>query len=70
MNEGVAVITSPDDYSYTTVTLLKPSPKPLDEVRGTVITMYQNKLEKEWVEDLHRDNNIYIDYNTLLGLIR
>ena len=70
LQEGNAVITKPDEFRYTAVTKLLPSPKPLDEVRGAVITLYQNKLEKEWVESLRRDNNIFIDYNTLLGLIR
>ena len=46
------------------------SAKPLDEVRGTIITQYQNLLEKEWVEQLHKDNDIFIDYDTILGLIR
>ncbi len=70
MQEGNAVITKADEFRYTTVTKLLPSPKPLDEVRGTIITQYQNLLEKEWVEQLHKDNDIFIDYDTILGLIR
>ena len=70
MQEGSAVITKADEFRYSTVTKLPPSPKPLEEVRGAVITQYQNLLEKEWVEQLHKENDIFIDYNTILGLIR
>ena len=70
MQEGNAVITKPEEFRYSTVTKLPPSPKPLEEVRGAVITQYQNLLEKEWVEQLHKSNDIFIDYNTILGLIR
>jgi peptidyl-prolyl cis-trans isomerase SurA len=70
MNEGNAVITNENEFRYSTVTKLPPSPKPLEEVRGAVITLYQNQLEKEWVETLRSNNDISIDYKTLLGLIR
>ncbi|MEP2773859.1 MAG: peptidylprolyl isomerase [Fulvivirga sp.] len=32
--------------------VLPPSTKPFDQVRGLVISDYQNQLEKEWVEEL------------------
>lgn len=70
MREGSAVVTDESEFRYTTLTKMLPSPKPLEEVRGIIITQYQNQLEKEWVEQLHKDNDIFIDYNALLSLIR
>lgn len=70
MQEGNLVINRPEEKRYITVSKLMPSPKPLSEVRGIVISQYQNLLEKEWVEQLHRDNDIFIDYQGILSLIR
>ena len=70
MQEGHAVVTSASERRYTTVSRLLPSPKPLEEVRGVIITQYQNKLEQEWVESLRRNCNITINYAPIKNLIR
>ncbi|MBO7465985.1 MAG: peptidylprolyl isomerase [Bacteroidales bacterium] len=70
MQEGHAVVTSASERRYTTVSRLLPSPKPLEEVRGVIITQYQNKLEQEWVESLRRNCNITINYAPIMNLIR
>ena len=50
-------------------TLLAPSPKPLAEIKGLVISEYQDVLEKEWIEQLHRDNKVWVDRQTIYTLI-
>jgi len=50
--------------------VLPPSPKPLKEVKGLVMSEYQNKLEEEWISSLYKNNEIWIDYTTILSLIK
>jgi len=45
--------------------ILDPELKELDEVKGTVISDYQNYLEKTWIEELKRTFSLEINYNTL-----
>ncbi len=45
--------------------ILSPELKELNEVRGTVISDYQNYLEKTWIEELKRTFSLEINYNTL-----
>ena len=45
--------------------ILDPQPKTLNEVKGTVISDYQNDLEKTWLEALKDKNDIVINYSTL-----
>ena len=45
--------------------ILDPQPKTLKEVKGTVISDYQNDLEKTWLEALKDKNDIVINYSTL-----
>ena len=49
--------------------ILPPSPKPLNEIKGVVVSEYQNKLEEEWLKALHA-NVIWVDYETILSLCR
>lgn len=70
LQEGNIVINKEKENRYITVQKLQPSPKPLNEVRGIVVTRYQNRLEEEWVAELHRNNEISIDYNQIFKLIR
>jgi peptidyl-prolyl cis-trans isomerase SurA len=50
--------------------VLQPSVKPLDEVRGVVISEYQQFLEKEWLENIRKNNAVWIDYDAILSLIK
>jgi peptidyl-prolyl cis-trans isomerase SurA len=36
-------------------------PKPLNEIRSTILTEYQNKLEKEWLTTLRKKYPVWID---------
>jgi peptidyl-prolyl cis-trans isomerase SurA len=50
--------------------ILQPSPKPLSEIKGIIAVDYQNMLEKEWIADIHKNNTIWVDYETILSLIK
>jgi peptidyl-prolyl cis-trans isomerase SurA len=51
------------------VEVLQPSPKPLQEIKGLVVSEYQNKLEEDWLNALH-SNPIWVDYETIISLCR
>lgn len=44
--------------------------KPFDEVRAVVISQYQDKLEKEWVEELHRKYPVKIDEEVFRTILK
>ncbi|MDR0367822.1 MAG: peptidylprolyl isomerase [Bacteroidales bacterium] len=50
--------------------VLPPSPKPLSEVKGMIVSLYQDVLEKQWIEDLHKNNSIWIDYTVILSILK
>jgi peptidyl-prolyl cis-trans isomerase SurA len=50
--------------------ILQPSPRPLSEVRGTVVAEYQIKLEEEWLKSLFDNKNIWVDYDKIISLCR
>jgi len=39
--------------------------KPLDQTKGSVLSDYQNYLEKEWIESLHKKYNVTINKKAL-----
>ena len=47
-----------------------PSPKPLEEVKGIIVSLYQNYLEEEWIKTLRSHNKVWIDYDAILSLIK
>ena len=47
-----------------------PSPKPLEEVKGMIISLYQNYLEEQWIKDLRSSNEVWVDYDRILSLIK
>lgn len=49
--------------------VLPPSPQPLSEIRGLIISEYQKKLEDEWMKALY-DTNIWVDYDTIIALCK
>jgi peptidyl-prolyl cis-trans isomerase SurA len=54
---------------YRVTEILPPSPKPLREVKGQVVAEYQNKLEDDWLKELH-SNTIEVDYEKIVSLCR
>lgn len=50
--------------------ILQPSPKPLKEVKGSIISEYQNVLEQQWIEQLHKNNSIWVDKNTIYTILK
>lgn len=60
------------DGSITFVKLNKvipPTPKSLDEARGYVISAYQDQLEKEWIEELHKKYTVTIDQKVFNSMV-
>ena len=50
--------------------ILEPSPKKLNEARGYVIADYQDKLEKEWVNNLREEYKININRKVFESLVK
>ena len=62
-----------DDGSYVLINIhrvIPPSFKNLNEVRGKVISDYQNALEKEWVKNLKSKYSIKVNMEVLYSLIK
>jgi len=63
MKEGVSKIFQ-EDGSYILVkvnAILPPGIKKLEEVKGRVISEYQNYLEKQWLESLHKKYDVKVN---------
>lgn len=45
--------------------VLEPGPKSLEDTKGSVISDYQNYLEKEWIKELKRNHKVNINTRTL-----
>ena len=61
------------DGTITFVKLNKvvaPAPKSLDEARGYVISAYQDQLEKQWIEELHKKYPIVVNEKVFNSMIR
>lgn len=59
-----------DNEVYKVLNILQQSPKPFSEVKGVIIAGYQQYLEKQWIEDLHKQNTIWIDREAIYNLIK
>ena len=44
--------------------------KPFDEVRAVVISQYQDKLEKEWVDELHRKYPVKLNEEVFRSILK
>ena len=44
--------------------------KPFEEVRAVVISQYQDKLEKEWVEELHRKYPVKLNEDVFRSILK
>ena len=51
------------------IDILPPQPKLIDEIKGKVISDYQNELDKQWILILRDKYNFEINYNVLYSLI-
>jgi peptidyl-prolyl cis-trans isomerase SurA len=47
-------------YIFNVTEILEPTPKALEEAKGTIISDYQNQLEAEWVESLKKKYKVEI----------
>lgn len=71
--KGISDIYTTDNGSYTVVLVnevLPESPKTLDDVRGIVISQYQQQLEKEWLDYLHQNYDVKVRKRMLRKLRR
>jgi len=64
--EGIYDVSKDETYILVAIDqLLEEQPKKLKDVKGLVISDYQNYLEKNWVAELRSSNAISINYKTL-----
>jgi peptidyl-prolyl cis-trans isomerase SurA len=72
INDGIYLffVNKPENELIRSLEVLQPSPKPLNEVKGVIVSDYQNLLEKEWIESVHKNNSIWVDYDAILSLIK
>src|SRR5690625_1156723 len=71
--KGISDIYTTENGSYTVVLVnevLPESPKTLDDVRGIVISQYQQQLEKEWLDYLHQNYDVKVRKRMLRKLRR
>ncbi len=72
-NEGISRTFENEDGTVTFVLvedIIKPSPKPLEECRGFVISDYNDELEKKWVTSLKEKYPIKINKEVLKSLYK
>ena len=58
----------PSNDSFVVVNIkdiLAAGPKSLDEVKGKVLSNYQNELETSWINSLHSKYNVEVNKKTL-----
>lgn len=58
----------PSNDSFVVVNvkeIIAPGPKSLDDVKGKVLSNYQNDLEKSWMESLHSKYKVEVDKKAL-----
>lgn len=70
MKNGISQIYhSNDSYIVVQVNdILPEGPKELDDVRGVVVSNYQNEVEKNWMESLHNKYKVEVNKKTLKKL--
>ena len=64
--KGIVVTDQSNDYEMVVISeTLEKQPKKLKDVKGLVISDYQDYLEREWVKELRKTNTIEINQSTL-----
>ncbi len=68
--QGVSnVITSKNSFYIVQIDkVLEPSVKPLSEIKGIVISEYQNYLEKEWIKELKAKYTVVVNQEVLKSI--
>ena len=64
---GVSEIYKRDDSSVVVKIneILSPSPKSFEDVKGIVLSNYQNKVEQDWMDELHSKYKVVINKKVL-----
>ncbi|AFL79819.1 parvulin-like peptidyl-prolyl isomerase [Aequorivita sublithincola DSM 14238] len=67
IKKGVSKIyPSHDSFVVVNVNeIIAPGPKSLEDVKGKVLSNYQNDLEKSWMESLHKKYDVEVNKKTL-----
>ena len=55
---------------FTVLSIIPPSPKPLQEVQGYVVAQYQDYLEKSWIDELKKKYPVHKNDDTLKMLVK
>ncbi len=69
INDESVFVNTNENELVRILKVLPPSPKPLSEVKGMIVSQYQDILEKQWIEDLHKNNTIWVDYDVILSIV-
>lgn len=68
---GADILNADGTITFVKLTkVIPPTPKSLDEARGYVISAYQDQLEKEWIEELHKKYPVAIDQKVFNSMVR
>ncbi len=70
INDETVFVNTNENELVRILKVLPPSPKPLSEVKGMIVSQYQDILEKQWIEDLHKNNTIWVDYDAILSILK
>jgi len=62
-----------DDKHFTIVNVLEilnPAPKELNDIKGKVISDYQDYLEKQWIKELHSKYNVNVNKKVFKKIVK
>ena len=67
---GQTKVYSDKDNIVTAIKVVAPTTKQLSEIRGIVTAAYQDQLEKQWIESLHKKYNVKIHEELLDQIVK